>query len=78
MQVLRCTTLEARRELLTVRFGRCLLRSTVHRHMLPPSLHAVHGRNTRHGHRLRAIQCVHERYRNSTIPYVVRRINENT
>ena len=78
LQVFNCTTLEARREQLTLRFGRSLLRSTAHRHMLPPTLHAVHGRNTRHGHRLRNVQCVHERYRNSTIPYVVRKINENS
>ena len=76
MSVFGCTTLEARRELLTLRFGRSLLRSTQHRHMRPPTLRNVHQRNTRFGHRLRNILCVHQRYQNSTIPYVVRMLNQ--
>ena len=57
LRVLKCTTLEARRELLTLRFGRSLLRSEAHRHMLPPTLRNVHQRNTRYGHRLRNVLC---------------------
>ena len=76
LRVLNCMTLEARREQLTVRLGRSMLRSTAHRHMLPPTLRDVHQRNTRHGHKLRPIRCVHERYRNSAIPYIVRKLNE--
>ena len=76
MQVLNCKTLEARREQLTLRLGRSMLRSTAHRHMLPPTLRQVHQRNTRFGHRLRTVLCRHERYRNSAIPYIVRKLNE--
>ena len=74
LRVLGCSTLEGRREQLTLRFGRNLLRSPTHRDMLPPTMRDVHGRNTRHHNRLREVRCRTERYRRSTIPYLVRKL----
>ena len=75
IQSLRSCTLRERRESLTLRFGRSLLRSPQHREPLPPTLAQVHGRNTRNRNNLALVPCATERYRNSTIPYVVRLLN---
>ena len=74
---LNMTSLYERRETLTLRFGRSLLRSPVHRHLLPPTNGEVHGRRTRDQGRLRSVQARTERYRSSTIPYIVNLINRN-
>ena len=75
LQQLDAASLDRRTDL-TVRFGRGLLRSPTYRHWLPPTMAQVHGRATRHGQRLRTVICRTERYRKSTIPYIVRKLNE--
>ena len=75
LQTLQACTLRERRESLTMRFGRSLLNSPQHRGLLPPTLGQVHGRNTRNRNNLPVIQCNTERYRCSTIPYIVRLLN---
>ena len=72
------SSLYDRREMLTLRFGRSLLRSPVHRHLLPPTNGEVHGRRTRNQGLLRTVPARTERYRSSTIPYLVNLINRNT
>ena len=75
LQRLHLSSLYDGREMLTLRFGRSLLRSPDHRDMLPPTMGQLHGRNTRNSHKLRNIRAKTERYRKSTIPYIVRRLN---
>ena len=75
LETLRASSLRDRRENLTLRFGRSLLRSEQHRAMLPPTLGEVHGRRTRNRNNLPIVRCRTERYRNSTIPYIVRKLN---
>ena len=72
-----CSTLEERREMLTRRFGKSLLRSPQHRDLLPPTVGQIHGRNTRHRERLQPIQCTRQFYKQSTIPYIVSMLNED-
>ena len=63
-------SLYKRREDLTIRFGKSLLKSLQHRHFLPQSMYEVHGRNTRRSRRLlQPIKCRTARYQNSAIPY---------
>ena len=69
-------SLYSRREMLTLRLGRSMLRSQDHRDLFPPTMRAVHGRNTRHGQRLRTVRGS-ARYRATFIPYVVKMINES-
>ena len=69
------SSLRERREKLTLRLGLSMLRSPRHRGLLPPTLRAVHGRNTRYNQRLRPVQCRTERRKKSFIPYVVKLIN---
>ena len=49
-------SLYKRREMLTLRLGRSMLRSEDHNHLFPPAMRAVHGRNTRLWQRLRTVQ----------------------
>ena len=49
LNTLSMQTLRDRREQLTLRFARSLLRSPDHRHLLPRTLRDVHGRVTRNG-----------------------------
>ena len=65
------SSLRERREMLTLRLGLSILRSPRHRGLLPPTLGAVHGRNTRYQHRLRPVLCRTERRKKSFIPCVV-------
>ena len=69
-------SLYKRREMLTLRLGRSMLRSEDHKHLFPPTMRAVHGRNTRHGQRLRTVQGS-ARYKKTFIPYVVNHINKS-
>ena len=73
---LNAVTLEERRKQLTIRFGKALLRSPAHRHLLPPTMGQIHGRATRGHRRLQTIHCRKERYRKSTIPFIVRELNK--
>ena len=73
---LNCSSLEDRREMLTLRFGKSLLRSQFHRDLLPPTVGRIHGRNTRHHQRLQPVRCTKEFYKKSTIPYVVSLLNQ--
>ena len=75
LQQLRISSLFDRREMLTLRFGRSLLRSPAHRHLMPPTNGDIHGRNTRNRDHLRPIRPRTERYRRSTIPYIVNMLN---
>ena len=72
---LKCTSLQERRKMLSLRFGKSLLKSQFHRDLLPPTVGQVHGRNTRHRQRLQPIRCTKEFYRKSTIPYIVSLLN---
>ena len=72
---LECSALQERRKTLSLRFGKSLLRSPFHRDLLPPTVGQVHGRNTRHRHRLQPIRCTKEFYQKSTIPYIVSLLN---
>ena len=69
-------SLHSRREMLTLRLGRSMLRSQDHRDLFPPTMHDVHGRNTRHQRRLRTVQGS-ARYKNTFIPYAVNLINQS-
>ena len=75
LEVLGIQSLYDRREALTRRFGESLLQSPDHRDFLPPTLEEVHGRQTRNRSKLQNIRCRFERYRKSTIPYIVRMLN---
>ena len=68
-------TLHQRREMLTLRLARGILRSPIHRDLLPPSLGDIHGRNTRHRRRLQPVRCRTERYKKSFVPYAVKLLN---
>ena len=69
------SSLHQRREMLTLRLARSILTSPVHRDLLPPTLGAIHGRNTRHRGRLQPVRCRTERYRKSFVPYAVKMLN---
>ena len=71
------TSLRERREQLTLRLGLSMLRSPRHRGQLPPTLGRIHGRNTRHQHRLQPVRCRTERRKRSFVPYVVELINNH-
>ena len=68
-------SLSDRRKELTLRFARSLLRSPDHRNLLPPTMREVHGRETRHGHRL-LVPRGKARYQKSALPYMVRLLNQ--
>ena len=74
---LQFTTLRSRREMLTLRLGKSMLRSADHRSLLPPSRGAAHGRNLRHRHLLRPVWCRNERYKKTFVPYVTKLLNNN-
>ena len=74
---LNLTTLRSRREMLTLRLGRSMLKSADHRSLLPPTRAAAHGRNLRNGHLLRTVMCRNERYKKTFVPYVVKLLNDN-
>ena len=66
-----------RREQLSLKLGRNILKSDQHRNLLPPYLHDMHGRDTRHNRRLlQPVKGRTMRYLNSTIPYLVTKLNE--
>ena len=74
--LLNCDTLYQRREELTIRFGMNILKSPEHRHLLPPSMYEIHGRDTRRARKqLQSIRCRTERFKKSSIPYIVNKIN---
>ena len=76
LTTLNTTTLFNRRENLLLKFGRNILRSEKHRHLLPPFLYDLHGRNTRGGTQLlQPVRCRTTRYQKSTVPYLVRLLN---
>ena len=76
LALLNTTTLNARREQLTLKFGINILKSNKHRDLLPPYLHDIHGRNTRKGkHLLQSVKCKTKRYYKSTIPHLTRALN---
>ena len=76
LRVLNTQTLQARRDELTIRFGKSLLKSPSHRHFLPQSLFEIHGRDTRHGRQLlKSTRCRTVRYSNSSIPFIVTKLN---
>ena len=77
LQRLRLTTLRERREALTLRLGRQILRSLEHRDLLPPLNAQRHGRNLRDNHLLQQVRCRTARYKNTFVPYVVNLINRN-
>ena len=77
LEALSMQSLHDRRERLTLRFARSLLKSPEHRHLLPRTLREVHGRATRHGNLLVPVRCRLERYRRSAIPYMVKLLNEH-
>ena len=76
LQRLNITTLYDRREQLCLRFGRSILRSPLHRDLLPPTMWQVHGRNTRQRAQLRPVRCRTTRYQKTFVPYIVRRLNQ--
>ena len=69
------TSLHQRRETLTLRLARSILRSPTHRGLLPPTLGDIHGRNTRHRRRLQPVRCRTARYQKSFVPYAVKLLN---
>ena len=77
LQRLNLTTLRSRRDLLTLRLGRAMLRSADHRDLLPPEMRQVHQYNTRGNRRLQHVPCSRARRFNSFVPYVVRLLNAN-
>ena len=77
LNTLHTTSLFDRRELVTLRFGKTLLRSPALRRLLPPTGEEVHQHRTRHRQRFRPIRGT-TRYRKSTIPYVVDLLNQHT
>ena len=77
LEQLHLSTLRSRREMLTLRLGKSILRSPEHRDLLPPTMAEVHGRATRHGHLLRVPARTTARYQNTFVPYVVNLLNEH-
>ena len=69
-----CSLVE-RREHLLLGFGHSLLESERHRNMLPATRNARHGRNLRSSNQLDLPRCRTSRYRKSTIPALVDRLN---
>ena len=77
LQRLQMSSLRERREALTLRLGRQMLRSPDHRGLLPPLNVQRHGRNLRNNHLLQGVRCRTARYANTFIPYVVKLLNQN-
>ncbi|XP_078682182.1 uncharacterized protein LOC144916733 [Branchiostoma floridae x Branchiostoma belcheri] len=50
--------------------------SKINPDLLPPRGSEEHGRNTRNANKLRTVKCRTNRYQNSTIPYLIRLLNE--
>ena len=75
LERLNIASLFDRREQLCLRFGRSILRSPQHRDLLPPAMHQVHGRNTRHRNRLQPVRARTSRYKKTFVPYIVKRLN---
>ena len=75
LEQLELCSLVKRREDLLRGFGQSIQKSERHRAMLPASRHARHGRNLRNANKLDAPKCRTTRYRKSTIPAVVDRLN---
>ena len=75
LERLHLSPLRDRREMLTLRLGKSILRSPEHRSLLPPTMAQVHGRATRHGNRLRVPARTTARYQNTFVPYVVKKLN---
>ena len=75
LQLLKLCSLVERREQLLRGFGEKLLKSERHASMLPQPKKNRHGRNLRSAHQLDPPKCRTARYRKSTIPAVVDRLN---
>ena len=75
LEQLELCSLIKRREDLLQGFGQSILKSERHRAMLPASKHARHGRNLMSANQLDAPKCRTTRYRKSTIPAAVDRVN---
>ena len=67
-------SLESRRDNLMMKFGNGLLLSKLYRDMLPP--YRNHGRNLRNINLLDAPLCKTNRWKRSTIPIIIDRMNE--
>ena len=76
LERLNLASLYSRREMLTLRLARSMLRSQDHRDLFPPTMGDIHGRNSRHQRRLRAVQGS-ARYKKTFIPYAVNLINQS-
>ena len=74
LEQLELCSLVKRREDLLRGFGQSIQKSERHRAMLPASRHARHGCNLRNANKLDAPKCRTTRYRKSTIPAVVDRL----
>ena len=70
LERLQPTTLRSRRDLLTLRLGKSMLRSQQYRGLFPPEMGQIHGRNTRNRRRLQPIRCS-ARYKRTFVPYIV-------
>ncbi|KAI8503577.1 hypothetical protein Bbelb_185480 [Branchiostoma belcheri] len=68
-----------RREHLCIQFGRKLLTNNQFRSLLPPSRGQISNRHvhTRHGNQLNTVRARTERFKNSTIPHIVRLLNKD-
>ena len=76
LRQLNAKSLYNRREDLTIGFGKSLLKSSQHRHFLPQTMHEVHGRNNRTSKQLlQPFKCRTARYENSSIPYIITKLN---
>ena len=75
LEQLELCSLVKRQEDLLRGFAQSIQKSERHRGMLPASRHARHGRNLRNANKVDAPKCRTTRYRKSTIPAVVDRLN---
>ena len=77
LQQLQLTTLRSRRDLLTLRLARSILRSADHRDLLPPRMEEVHRYPIRGNQRLRTVDCRRTERQKSFVPYAVKLLNDN-
>jgi len=76
MQEFKLETLATRRETLSLRLGKQILRSEKHRELLPQERQDISGRTTRHSHNLQPFRCG-MRLRKSAIPYMTVLLNSD-
>ena len=77
LESLKLCSMVERREQLLRGFGEKLLKSERHSSMLPPPKKNRHGRNLRSAHQIDPPKCRTSRYKKSTIPAVVDRLNND-